>query len=115
MLYNVHVIAIKLLNPIFIVASTIDPLHPKIVNYIKELNLTLFTITIMRKELSLAGIDKVSSVGCGCGTLEWLLHQATGEAEQNRTERIQFVATSEERNTPIKKSKCTFLGSGWAN
>ena len=81
MLYNVHVIAIKLLNPIFIVASTIDPLHPKIVNYIKELNLTLFTITIMRKELSLAGIDKVSSVGCGCGTLEWLLHQATGEAE----------------------------------
>jgi len=32
-------------------------------------------------ELIKLGLERVSSVGCGCGTLEWLLQQSSGSVE----------------------------------
>ena len=34
---------------------------------------TLACLTFIQQQLSMVGLDTVSSVGCGCGTLEWLL------------------------------------------
>ena len=40
---------------------------------------SLTCLEFIRTEVSLHGVDQMSSVGCGCGTLEWLIQQATGE------------------------------------
>jgi len=36
------------------------------------------SLEFVKIELTKLGLTHVSSVGCGCGTLEWLLHKATG-------------------------------------
>merc|ERR1719250_220310 len=38
----------------------------------------LACLTFIQQQLTILGLDTVSSVGCGCGTLEWLLQAATG-------------------------------------
>ena len=39
---------------------------------------TLSSLEFIRDSLSSLNLSAVSSVGCGCGTLEWLLAAATG-------------------------------------
>ena len=39
---------------------------------------SLGCLEFIRRELSARDLSSVSSVGCGCGTLEWLLASATG-------------------------------------
>jgi len=39
---------------------------------------TLACLTFIQQEIEKLGLSSVSSVGCGCGTLEWLLKAATG-------------------------------------
>ena len=39
---------------------------------------TLSSLEFIRDSLSSLNLSAVSSVGCGCGTLEWLLTAATG-------------------------------------
>lgn len=39
---------------------------------------TLACLIFIQQEISKIGLSAISSVGCGCGTLEWLIQAATG-------------------------------------
>ena len=39
---------------------------------------SLLSLEFIRQEVTSLGLEAVASVGCGCGTLEWLLQMATG-------------------------------------
>merc|ERR1719228_762155 len=39
---------------------------------------TLATLTIIQSQVTSLGLSGISSVGCGCGTLEWLIQAGTG-------------------------------------
>ena len=39
---------------------------------------TLASLSFLAQQLASRGLARLASIGCGCGTLEWLLHQATG-------------------------------------
>ena len=41
---------------------------------------SLGCLQFIAAEVGRLGLDHLSSVGCGCGTLEWLLHRATGQS-----------------------------------
>ena len=49
------------------------------------------SLEFVKIELTKLGLTHVSSVGCGCGTLEWLLHKATGNLSLLMSNVIFFV------------------------
>ena len=49
------------------------------------------SLEFVKIELTKLGLTHVSSVGCGCGTLEWLLHKATGNLSLLMSNVIFFI------------------------
>lgn len=44
---------------------------------------SLSSLSFIQTQMSKIGLTHISSVGCGCGTLEWLIEKATGMMPSN--------------------------------
>ena len=66
---------------------------------------SLLSLEFIRQEVTSLGLEAVASVGCGCGTLEWLLQMATGPCSIE----LQTKDHTNIRNSDLEEEEVTML------